>query len=232
MPPDGELTPDIVRAALGLPGAAAASTLAGLSLPEPAAAALRRLPARATRSTRSSRRSPASATPSSPPTSAATRSARCRPTTPSSRASAWARRSAWPRARPTPACSRPSRVIGDSTFLHSGVTPLMDAVAANTDMTLIILDNETTAMTGGQPTILPSSRLAAARARPRRRPGALPRGRRAPPAHRRRTREIIRSEIEHPGLSVDHRRARVHRDAAKTKAQGAGKATADAPSRA
>ncbi|MBP1634728.1 MAG: indolepyruvate ferredoxin oxidoreductase [Acidobacteria bacterium] len=50
-------------------------------------------------------------------------------------------------------------LIGDSTFLHSGVTPLMDAVAANTDMTLIILDNETTAMTGGQPTILPSSRL-------------------------------------------------------------------------
>jgi indolepyruvate ferredoxin oxidoreductase alpha subunit len=50
-------------------------------------------------------------------------------------------------------------VIGDSTFLHSGVTPLMDAVSANTDMTLFILDNETTAMTGGQPTILPPSRI-------------------------------------------------------------------------
>ena len=50
-------------------------------------------------------------------------------------------------------------LIGDSTFLHSGVTPLMDAVAADTDMTLIILDNETTAMTGGQPTILPPSRI-------------------------------------------------------------------------
>ena len=50
-------------------------------------------------------------------------------------------------------------VIGDSTFLHSGVTGLMDAVAADTDMTLIILDNETIAMTGGQPTIMPSSRL-------------------------------------------------------------------------
>ena len=35
----------------------------------------------------------------------------------------------------------------------------MDAVAANTDMTLFILDNETTAMTGGQPTILPPSRI-------------------------------------------------------------------------
>lgn len=50
-------------------------------------------------------------------------------------------------------------VIGDSTFLHTGVQPLMDAVAGKTDMTLVILDNETTGMTGGQPTILPSSRL-------------------------------------------------------------------------
>jgi len=50
-------------------------------------------------------------------------------------------------------------VIGDSTFLHSGVTPLMDAVAAEADMTLVILDNETIAMTGAQQTILPSARL-------------------------------------------------------------------------
>jgi len=50
-------------------------------------------------------------------------------------------------------------VIGDSTFLHSGVTPLMDAVAASTPMTLLILDNGTVAMTGLQPTVLPGSRL-------------------------------------------------------------------------
>jgi indolepyruvate ferredoxin oxidoreductase alpha subunit len=50
-------------------------------------------------------------------------------------------------------------VIGDSTFLHSGVTPLMDAVAAATPMTVLILDNGTVAMTGLQPTVLPSSRL-------------------------------------------------------------------------
>jgi len=50
-------------------------------------------------------------------------------------------------------------VIGDSTFLHSGVTPLMDAVSCNTDMTLIIVDNSTTAMTGGQPTLLPSTQV-------------------------------------------------------------------------
>jgi indolepyruvate ferredoxin oxidoreductase alpha subunit len=50
-------------------------------------------------------------------------------------------------------------VIGDSTFLHSGITPLVDAVASGANMTLLILDNSTTAMTGGQPTILTSSRL-------------------------------------------------------------------------
>lgn len=43
--------------------------------------------------------------------------------------------------------------IGDSTFLHSGITGLLDAVSTNTDMTLIILDNSTTAMTGFQDTI-------------------------------------------------------------------------------
>ena len=44
----------------------------------------------------------------------------------------------------------PVAVIGDSTFFHSGITPLMD-VAYNGSPTLtIILDNRTTAMTGGQ----------------------------------------------------------------------------------
>lgn len=50
-------------------------------------------------------------------------------------------------------------VIGDSTFLHSGITPMLDAVAEDTDMTVLILDNEATAMTGGQEPLLPSSRL-------------------------------------------------------------------------
>jgi len=50
-------------------------------------------------------------------------------------------------------------VIGDSTFLHSGVTPLMDVVSANADVTVIILDNDSIAMTGNQPTVLPSSRI-------------------------------------------------------------------------
>ncbi len=46
--------------------------------------------------------------------------------------------------------------IGDSTFLHSGITGLIDAVSTDTPMTLVILDNSTTAMTGGQDTILSS----------------------------------------------------------------------------
>lgn len=41
-------------------------------------------------------------------------------------------------------------VIGDSTFMHSGITGLVDCVAYNSPVTILIVDNETTAMTGGQ----------------------------------------------------------------------------------
>ncbi len=41
--------------------------------------------------------------------------------------------------------------IGDSTFFHSGITGLVNAVHNNHKFTLVILDNETTAMTGHQP---------------------------------------------------------------------------------
>ncbi|MBN2807195.1 MAG: hypothetical protein JXR22_11105 [Prolixibacteraceae bacterium] len=41
-------------------------------------------------------------------------------------------------------------VIGDSTFTHSGMTGLLDAVNDGSPITLIISDNSTTAMTGGQ----------------------------------------------------------------------------------
>ena len=92
-------------------------------------------------------------------------------------------------------------VIGDSTFLHSGVTPLMDAVAHDTNMTVLILDNETVAMTGQQPTVLPDSRLV---------PlvlglGVSPEHVHTFQAHPKKTAELgalIRSEIEFPGLSV------------------------------
>jgi len=92
-------------------------------------------------------------------------------------------------------------VIGDSTFLHSGITALVDAVASEANMTLLILDNSTTAMTGGQRTILTSSRLE-----------KLVHGLGVDPdhiklivplkKHTEENAEIIRREIEHPGVSV------------------------------
>jgi indolepyruvate ferredoxin oxidoreductase alpha subunit len=41
-------------------------------------------------------------------------------------------------------------VIGDSTFFHSGVTPLIDAHYNESDGFVLVLDNRTTAMTGHQ----------------------------------------------------------------------------------
>jgi indolepyruvate ferredoxin oxidoreductase alpha subunit len=74
-------------------------------------------------------------------------------------------------------------------------------VAADTDMTLLILDNSAVAMTGGQESILPSGRM-----------HDLVLGLGVPPehchlvdAHPRRVQEngeILRREIEHRGLSV------------------------------
>ena len=40
-------------------------------------------------------------------------------------------------------------VIGDSTFFHSGITGLVDVISSGSATTTIILDNFTTAMTGG-----------------------------------------------------------------------------------
>ncbi len=41
-------------------------------------------------------------------------------------------------------------IIGDSTFTHSGLTGLLDAINENANMTVIISDNLTTGMTGAQ----------------------------------------------------------------------------------
>ena len=41
-------------------------------------------------------------------------------------------------------------VLGDSTFIHSGVTPLIDAVYGGASTTTVILDNRITGMTGHQ----------------------------------------------------------------------------------
>ena len=42
--------------------------------------------------------------------------------------------------------------IGDSTFFHSGIPALLNAVTQGARFILVILDNATTAMTGHQPT--------------------------------------------------------------------------------
>lgn len=92
-------------------------------------------------------------------------------------------------------------VIGDSTFAHSGITPLITAAAANTRMTVFILDNGTTAMTGGQPSFGTGDRLLRIIA-----------GAGVPPEHIRTITPLpkhldantaaIREEIEYDGLSV------------------------------
>jgi indolepyruvate ferredoxin oxidoreductase alpha subunit len=41
--------------------------------------------------------------------------------------------------------------IGDSTFFHTGITGVLNAVYNGTDVIVSVLDNSTTAMTGGQP---------------------------------------------------------------------------------
>jgi len=50
-------------------------------------------------------------------------------------------------------------VIGDSTFGHSGLTPLLSAAAFDANMVVIVLDNGTVAMTGGQPSFASGERL-------------------------------------------------------------------------
>lgn len=42
-------------------------------------------------------------------------------------------------------------IIGDSTFIHAGIPPLIDAVYNKSHLTLVILDNSATGMTGSQP---------------------------------------------------------------------------------
>jgi len=92
-------------------------------------------------------------------------------------------------------------VIGDSTFLHSGVTSLMDAVAEDAHMTVVILDNEAVGMTGAQPTVLPDSRLEPIV----RGVGVHPEHVHVMEAHPRNVQEmtaVLRRTFRHPGLSV------------------------------
>ena len=54
---------------------------------------------------------------------------------------------------------RIAAVIGDSTFAHSGITGLLNAVWNGRDGLYIVLDNGTTAMTGMQPNPMSGERL-------------------------------------------------------------------------
>jgi indolepyruvate ferredoxin oxidoreductase alpha subunit len=91
--------------------------------------------------------------------------------------------------------------IGDSTFSHSGMTPLIGAARADADMTVFILDNSTVAMTGAQESLASGERLL-----------QILRGLGVGEDHlhvieplaRRHDENValIKKEIEHPGLSV------------------------------
>jgi len=91
--------------------------------------------------------------------------------------------------------------IGDGTFLHSGVTPLIDAASTNTNMTLIIMDNSTTAMTGMQDTIMTSPMIKNIVLACGVNPEHLKELKVLPKNHDENTR-IIKEEIDYEGLSV------------------------------
>jgi indolepyruvate ferredoxin oxidoreductase alpha subunit len=91
-------------------------------------------------------------------------------------------------------------VIGDSTFTHSGMTGLLDCVNANANVLIIISDNETTGMTGGQDSAA-TGRIC-----------DICKGVGVHPGHLKEIvplkknfeemKELIRTEIEYPGVSV------------------------------
>lgn len=91
--------------------------------------------------------------------------------------------------------------IGDGTFLHSGVTALIDAASTNTNMTLIIMDNSTTAMTGMQDTIMTSPMIKNIVLACGVDPDHLKELIVLPKNHEENTR-IIKKEIDYEGLSV------------------------------
>jgi indolepyruvate ferredoxin oxidoreductase alpha subunit len=91
--------------------------------------------------------------------------------------------------------------IGDSTFVHSGMTPLIGAARQNTNMTVLILDNSTVGMTGGQETMANGEQLAAIC----RGLGVHPDHVHLTTAHRKHHEanvELLRREVAYPGLSV------------------------------
>ncbi len=91
--------------------------------------------------------------------------------------------------------------IGDSTFLHSGMTGLVGAAHEDADMTVIVMDNAAIAMTGGQDAMIAGDELielVKALGVP---PEHVIKIDPSPRRHEENTR-IIRREIDHHGLSV------------------------------
>ncbi len=89
-------------------------------------------------------------------------------------------------------------IIGDSTFTHSGMTGLLDAINEDSPVTVIISDNLTTGMTGGQDSQgtgkledicmgLGAKRVRTIDSLPKNHDEMM---------------KLFREEIEHPGLSV------------------------------
>jgi indolepyruvate ferredoxin oxidoreductase alpha subunit len=91
--------------------------------------------------------------------------------------------------------------IGDSTFAHSGMTPLIGAARADADMTVFVLDNAVVAMTGAQDSLTSGERLLEVLH------GLGVDGEHLhvmdpiPPKHNENV-ELIKKEISHQGLSV------------------------------
>ena len=92
-------------------------------------------------------------------------------------------------------------VIGDGTFTHTGLQPLLDAASENTPITVFILDNSIIAMTGGQPTMATDEEvvdLVAGLGVAREHIRII-----EPTVHKKaHNLTVIREEIAHPGLSV------------------------------
>ncbi|HKQ49038.1 MAG TPA: thiamine pyrophosphate-dependent enzyme [Phycisphaerae bacterium] len=91
--------------------------------------------------------------------------------------------------------------IGDSTFLHSGMTGLVGAAHEDADMTVVIMDNASIAMTGGQDAMIAGDELINLVKGLGVSPEHVVKIDPSPRHHQENT-GIIRREIDHHGLSV------------------------------
>ena len=92
-------------------------------------------------------------------------------------------------------------VIGDGTFTHSGMAPLLDAARDDIPIKVFILDNSIVAMTGGQPTMATDEQvvdLVAGLGVPRDRIRIIS----PTPQNKADNVRLIRKEIDRDGISV------------------------------